>query len=375
MRKLTFLFAIIIIPFIAWSQNLEIVDKDQLTAVHSQSKIKAKFVKLQTLNEKFEKLNHLISEIENQNLKEKKKLLKEYCKEKEIIEKDIREVKAEIFDLRVIGEDFPLKEVRQVGSILKYKYTQIEKKETELNSTNEFIEFIEDRGDSQFDPIINKNKELSEKLQREIIELKEEIFDLRENIERNDDVIVNANDIDDLNKTRVEVSTKYEQFRLNEDSKLLFKNTKITYKATIWNTNFSIPIARFNFIEDQDNKLGNIKMFNSIGAGFGLSLGRMTDYRDQLGNIENTDFANSFSLHLGFLFSAGSENENTFAPTLSVGILDFQIGFGVELGNRSEKQRKGFLTLGYAIPLYKLRKGKYLIKKKGPLINEIYLDY
>ena len=114
-------------------------------------------------------------------------------------------------------------------------------------------------------------------------------------------------------------------------------------------------------------------MFNSIGAGFGKSWGTMTDFRDENGDLENSDFANSFSIHGGFLFSAGNE-QNVFAPVLTFGLLDFQLGFGVELGTIQEDQERVFLTLGYAIPLYKLTKGKYLFSKKGRILNEINTD-
>ena len=75
-------------------------------------------------------------------------------------------------------------------------------------------------------------------------------------------------------------------------------------------------------------KFGNIQMFNSIGAGFGISYGKMTDYRNEIGELENSEFNNSISFHLGFLFSAGTENDNVFAPTFNIGLMDFQLGYG-----------------------------------------------
>lgn len=42
------------------------------------------------------------------------------------------------------------------------------------------------------------------------------------------------------------------------------KGKKITYKATIMNTNFSVPIARFNFTSNSEvDKKGDIVLFNS----------------------------------------------------------------------------------------------------------------
>ena len=94
----------------------------------------------------------------------------------------------------------------------------------------------------------------------------------------------------------------------------------------------------------------------------------MTDFRDENGNIENTDFANTFSIHGGVLFSSGNDN-NVFAPVVSVGVLDFHLGLGYELGDINENQKRGFVTIGYAIPLYKLTKGKYWFLKKSGMIN------
>ncbi|MBD8490175.1 hypothetical protein IFO69_15575 [Echinicola sp. CAU 1574] len=145
----------------------------------------------------------------------------------------------------------------------------------------------------------------------------------------------------------------------------------VVYKATIWNTNFSIPLARFNFSRSEDRKSGDLLFFNSIGAGFGISGGELSETRDANGNLINQEFTNTLGLHLGFLFSAktGEGSQNVFAPTLNVSVLDFQIGMGYELGTRSEFQRPGFLTISYAIPLYKLKKGGFWIWKSSRPIN------
>ncbi|CAM1371445.1 exported hypothetical protein [Tenacibaculum litoreum] len=211
----------------------------------------------------------------------------------------------------------------------------------------------------------------------EILKIKANLFDLNfklSELNETNNLEVAPERQKELNKIEQNVNTKIAEFDLNERSKLAFKNKTVKYKATIWNTNFSIPIARFNFNKNGDTKLGDIQMFNSIGAGFGKSWGTMTDYRDDKGNLENSDFVNSFSIHGGFLFSAGTEANNVFAPVLTIGVLDFQLGFGVELGTIKEDQERVFLTLGYAIPLYKLTKGKYLFSKKGKILNEINTD-
>lgn len=145
----------------------------------------------------------------------------------------------------------------------------------------------------------------------------------------------------------------------------------VKYKATVWNTNFSIPLARFNFTEDDEQKAGDLLLFNSIGAGFGISAGELSETRDLQGDLIDQEFVNTFGVHLGFLFSAGTgdDTKNVFAPTLNFSILDFQLGAGYELGTRSENQRPGFLTLSYAIPLYKLKKGGFWIWKSSDPIT------
>lgn len=149
------------------------------------------------------------------------------------------------------------------------------------------------------------------------------------------------------------------------------KNTILSYKAKISNTYFQIPIARFNFSE-VEGKEGDISLFSSVGAGFGLSWGRMEIYRDHTGQVINEEFSNTVGVHLGALFSAGTgeDSNNIFAPTFNVSILDFQVGVGYELGTVSENQKRLFVTLAYGIPLYKLVKKSYRIWKLNPIPYE-----
>ena len=144
------------------------------------------------------------------------------------------------------------------------------------------------------------------------------------------------------------------------------------YKATIYNTNFSIPLARFNFTKDSNDRLGNILLFNSIGAGFGKSWGELRETRDENSNIINQEFISTIGLHLGFLFSAstGEDNRNVFAPTFNLSLLDFQLGLGYELGTLLPDQKPLFLTFSYSIPLYKLKKGGFYISKISPPIYD-----
>ncbi|MDA8730944.1 hypothetical protein N9M36_01270 [Flavobacteriaceae bacterium] len=257
----------------------------------------------------------------------------------------------------------------------KQEKALVEKKES-FNFLSKFITELEN-SDGDNSTLIKAKKEELETLEIELLKIKASLFDLNSKLREinyTNNLETIPGNMEKLELIEKQVNTKIAEFSLNEKSKLAFKNKTIKYKATIWNTNFSIPIARFNFTKNDDsNKFGDIQMFNSIGAGFGKSWGTMTDFRDENGHLENSDFANSFSIHGGFLFSAGDE-QNVFAPFLTIGLLDFQFGFGVELGTIKEDQERVFLTLGYAIPLYKLTKGKYLFSKKGRILNEINTD-
>jgi hypothetical protein len=266
---------------------------------------------------------------------------------------------------------------------IKSLTTEVSKQEKSLINKKENFDFLSkfitelESSDGDNSNLIKSKKEELKTLEIELLKIKAGLFDLNSQL-REINSVNNLETIPEqmekLELIQKQVNTKIAEFSLNEKSKLAFKNKTIKYKATIWNTNFSIPIARFNFTKNDDNnKLGDVQMFNSIGAGFGKSWGTMTDLRDEKGDLENSDFANSFSIHGGFLFSAGNE-QNVFAPVLTFGVLDFQLGFGVELGTIKEDQERVFLTLGYAIPLYKLTKGKYLFSKKGRILNEINTD-
>lgn len=155
--------------------------------------------------------------------------------------------------------------------------------------------------------------------------------------------------------------------KLNFKSSQL-KNTVLSYRAKISNSYFQIPAVRFNFVDDE-NKIGDINIFNSVGAGFGISWGRMEITRDNNGEIINQDFSSTFGLHLGALFSAGTGDDakNVFAPTFNVSLLDFQVGYGYELGSISENQERHFITLAYSIPLYKLVKNSFRIWTLDPV--------
>lgn len=151
---------------------------------------------------------------------------------------------------------------------------------------------------------------------------------------------------------------KINEFKAEKEA---LKNTTLTYGAQVLSTNFTIPIARFNFVKNDTQKQGDILLFTSIGAGVGYYWGQLERTRDNTGEIINEEFRNRLGVNLGFLFSAGTgeDTKNVFAPVINFAVLDFQIGVGVELGTRSINQKKEFLTISYAIPIYKLFKKGY----------------
>jgi len=138
-------------------------------------------------------------------------------------------------------------------------------------------------------------------------------------------------------------------------------------------TNFILPFARFNFNETSNKEaVGNLKLFQSIGAGVSLNYGRLTTTSEKgsMNDAVDERFANAIGLQLGFLFSADLSNEkpsNVFAPTIALNILDFSVGWGVELGTRTEGETGHFMTIAYAIPLQKLtKKGTWKLIKWIP---------
>lgn len=188
--------------------------------------------------------------------------------------------------------------------------------------------------------------------------------------------ILDEKDRTKLNVYRKDVITKYLYQKQIVESKELFSNQKVEYKATIMNTNFTIPMVRFNIAkgEGADDREGNVELFNSIGAGISRSKGRITEIRDGNGEIIDTKFENTWGYGFGVLFSASStegENRNVFAPMVFLNVLDLQLGYGLELGTRSVGQRRGFFAVAYAIPLYKLFKGNFRVLKKSEPITDV----
>lgn len=136
--------------------------------------------------------------------------------------------------------------------------------------------------------------------------------------------------------------------------------------ALIINTNFTIPMVRFNQVINHSDKKGNVVMFRSVGAGFSLNFGSLLELRDTNSNLVNSDFYNKIGLQLGFLFSSSTEENqsNVFALNIALNILDIQFGYGHEYGTVQDDQRREFYTISYAIPLARLtQKGNYVIRR------------
>jgi hypothetical protein len=350
-RKITFLI-VLLITFHSFSQTNEEIEILKENITKQIDVVKSKQTELNSAE-------IILKELEVKQSSEKK-----INKQNDIINSLKSIVKKEKFDLAVLELK---KEIYDETENLKIKKDEI------INAENFLAELKINDPSNNF--IKSKTTQI-ENLKLETLKLESKLYDLKVKEDGFQSVEINktsAENVARLGNISREVESKYQEHLLNESAKKKFKNTKITYKATILNTNFSIPIARFNFSKNDSISKGNIQLFNSIGAGFGFSMGSMTDYRDDNGELENSDFANTFSMHVGVLFSAGNNN-NVFAPVLSVGVLDFQLGLGIELGNINANQKRGFLTIGYAIPLYKLTKGKYWFYSKWKIENEIKFD-
>jgi hypothetical protein len=209
-----------------------------------------------------------------------------------------------------------------------------------LKTENENIILLEIQN-KKIESEIKKSEQV--KLDKQIAELESKGY----KIEKKDEEV-----------TLEDVITKIDEI---DAEKYALRNTTLTYGAQILSTNFTIPLVRFNFVNSDTQKQGDILLFTSIGAGVGYYWGQLERTRDDKGEIINEEFRNRFGVNLGFLFSAGtgSETTNVFAPVFNFAVLDFQIGIGVELGTRAKNQKKEFLTISYAIPIYKLFKKGY----------------
>ncbi|WP_313515590.1 hypothetical protein [Sphingobacterium sp.] len=143
-------------------------------------------------------------------------------------------------------------------------------------------------------------------------------------------------------------------------------STTSEYKATIITSNFTIPMARFDFLKDHPDSKGTFSAFNSLGAGVSLNWGSITSTTNNSSEIIDTKFRNTFGLHLGVLFSTtnAEEQRNVFSLTGGISVLNFQLGTGYEFGTITTGQSRHFVTIAYNIPIHALAKGSFWIWKK-----------
>ncbi len=150
-----------------------------------------------------------------------------------------------------------------------------------------------------------------------------------------------------------------------------FGQTDTSYKAMVMTTTFTVPTVRFDRTEGSSDKKGDVSFFNSVGAGIAFNLSKListVDSKDPT-KVYKTEIYNRIGLQIGCLFSAsGGENNDTniFAPTISLNMLDFNIGYGCELGTLDPSHKRGFFTIAYSVPLSSLsKKGYVLLSKLG----------
>lgn len=154
---------------------------------------------------------------------------------------------------------------------------------------------------------------------------------------------------------------------------LLPPNSLIESRVIALTSSFTLPIIRFNLHKNldssSDHSLGSVSLFNSIGAGVNLNIGRLYENTDGNSKVINAELQNAYGVQVGFLFAANTEDGNrqdVFALTGGVNILNFQFGGGYEFGHVVANQRRGFFTLAYSIHVDKLvRGGIYILKSSS----------
>lgn len=152
-------------------------------------------------------------------------------------------------------------------------------------------------------------------------------------------------------------------------------NTYTELKSTVLTSNFTVPVVRFNFLDKNqsaERKEGNVSLFNSIGAGININRGRLTTVTDNANEEVSNEFKNIVGGQFGVLFSsnaASSNGSNIFALTFGVTLLNFQVGYGIELGTLAANEKRGFMTIAYGIPLSSLVKGAFHVIKTSPITN------
>ncbi len=134
--------------------------------------------------------------------------------------------------------------------------------------------------------------------------------------------------------------------------------------VTALSTNFILPAVRINRFEkgqESNNSRVSLDFLSSIGVGLNISRGQIQ---------EDGYYKSHFGLQVGCLLSksdkAATDNNSvvTFAPTISLSVLDFQFGWGYDFGNVSSPVKRGFLSLAYGIPLQKLSPKSSILRAK-----------
>lgn len=151
--------------------------------------------------------------------------------------------------------------------------------------------------------------------------------------------------------------------------------TKVEFSGFALNSTFNLPVIKYNisrFTTDRP-EMGTLEFFNAMGAGIGFSYGTIR-VREKNNNAITAgtlsedleiDMKNIVGLSVGFLFSKTETDLSTrtiFAPTISLQVLDFQFGYGYELGTVSNTAHRSFITVSYGIAISKFTdKGSYLL--------------
>lgn len=147
---------------------------------------------------------------------------------------------------------------------------------------------------------------------------------------------------------------------------IIADSSECEYSGFALHTIFNLPVVRYNInsFNGRTDPPGTLEYFNSIGAGFCFSFGRIrvkskndSSITQVFGDDRIVTMKNIVGLSFGALFSKSDSiggSRVMFAPTINVQLLDFQLGFGYELGSVRNNAHRCFLTVSYGIPLTKL---------------------
>jgi|GEM_PF-6270100 len=136
-------------------------------------------------------------------------------------------------------------------------------------------------------------------------------------------------------------------------------------RVTSVHTDFIVPVSRFTILTlpEEDGSRGRLLLFQSVGAGITIQRGHLRTIYDGSAEhkIINQQLQRRMGLQIGLLFGTrqiDQEVKTQFAPTIGVVLLDFHIGYGYELGAKSERETSHFVTVSYGIPLQRLSSDK-----------------